>query len=111
MTTPSPSTSHSTPSRPSSPTSPTIPGLPVAILRYRVTNPGPTAAKVGIAFSIENPVNTTKDTATTRGKKPPTGAKTKFRTGQGIAGLVMSNPALAADDPMAGEFVLAARVN
>ncbi|MGB6609019.1 MAG: GH116 family glycosyl-hydrolase, partial [Acidobacteriaceae bacterium] len=34
-------------------------GLPVAILRYRVTNPGSTAAQVAIAFSIENPVNTT----------------------------------------------------
>src|ERR1700677_2240322 len=33
-------------------------GLPVAILRYRVTNPGNEAATVGIAFSIENPINT-----------------------------------------------------
>ena len=33
-------------------------GLPVAILRYRVTNGGAQAAKVSIAWSIENPVGT-----------------------------------------------------
>jgi uncharacterized protein (DUF608 family) len=31
-------------------------GLPVAILRYRVTNPGHAPAKVGIAMSLDNPV-------------------------------------------------------
>ena len=31
-------------------------GLPVAILRYRIVNPGHTSAAVGIAFSIDNPV-------------------------------------------------------
>ena len=31
-------------------------GLPVAILRYRVTNPGHVPAKAGISFSIDNPV-------------------------------------------------------
>ena len=31
-------------------------GLPVAILRYRVVNPGHASAAVGIAFSIDNPV-------------------------------------------------------
>ena len=31
-------------------------GLPVAILRYRVHNPGHSTAKVGVAFSIDNPV-------------------------------------------------------
>src|SRR5271165_5943559 len=36
-------------------------GLPVAILRYRVTNPGVVAASVGIGFSIENPVTTKGD--------------------------------------------------
>src|SRR5271154_5563721 len=39
-------------------------GLPVAILRYRVTNPGVAPAKVSIAWSIENPSGHTaaKDT-------------------------------------------------
>ena len=36
-------------------------GLPVAILRYRVTNTGSSTAKVAIAFSIDNPVNTGVD--------------------------------------------------
>jgi uncharacterized protein (DUF608 family) len=31
-------------------------GLPVAILRYRVSNPGKDKARVAIAFSLDNPV-------------------------------------------------------
>ncbi|MFZ0690197.1 MAG: GH116 family glycosyl-hydrolase [Acidobacteriaceae bacterium] len=86
-------------------------GLPVAILRYRVTNPGPTAAQVAIAFSIENPVNTTKDNGDNARQKASDGRKNEVQTGKGIIGLRMSNSALDADDPMAGELVLAARVN
>jgi non-lysosomal glucosylceramidase len=74
-------------------------GLPVAILRYRVTNPGLASAKVGIAFSIDNPVKAGDHTEEKR--------LNEFRTGQGIAGLIMTNPAVSAADPMAGEFVLA----
>ena len=44
------------PSRPFIPHEPDDSGLPVAILRYRVTNPGAAAAKVSIAWSIDNPV-------------------------------------------------------
>ncbi len=84
-------------------------GLPVAILRYRVTNPGAVAAKVGIAFSIENPVNTKEDNDNAR-LKSDAGRRNEYRAADGIAGLLMSNPGLAADDPMAGEFVLAATV-
>ena len=75
-------------------------GLPVAILRYRVTNPGHENANVGIAFSIENPVKADDKTESQR--------RNEYREGNGFAGLVMSNPGLAADDPMRGEFVLAA---
>ena len=78
-------------------------GLPAAILRYRVTNPGNAPAKVGIAFSIDNPVNA--------GDKADDKRKNEYRTGGGVAGLVMSNPGLAADDPMAGDFVLAATLD
>jgi uncharacterized protein (DUF608 family) len=85
-------------------------GLPVAILRYRVTNPGAVAAMVGIAFSIENPVNSKEENDNAR-LKSDTGRRNEYRSEKGIAGLVMSNPALAAEDPMAGEFVLAARVD
>lgn len=85
-------------------------GLPVAILRYRVTNPGAVAARVGIAFSIENPVNTKEDNDNAR-LKSDAGRRNEYRAADGITGLVMSNPGLAADDPMAGEFVLAASVD
>jgi non-lysosomal glucosylceramidase len=85
-------------------------GLPVAILRYAVTNPGHEAATVGIAFSVENPVNTKEEKDADARQKSDAGRRNEYHTERGIAGLVMSNPALAADDPMAGEFVLAVRV-
>jgi non-lysosomal glucosylceramidase len=86
-------------------------GLPVAILRYRVHNPGSVQAKVGIAFSIENPVQ-----AQSGGYWVANQPKTDTRVNEyraedgpgGLAGLVMSNPGLAAGDHLAGNFVLAA---
>jgi non-lysosomal glucosylceramidase len=86
-------------------------GLPVAILRYSVTNPGPTTAQVSIAFSIDNPVHTKVDTGGAARQKSDEGRRNEYRNENGIAGLTMSNPALAADDPMAGEVVLAARAD
>lgn len=77
-------------------------GLPATILRYRVTNPGRTTAKVSIAFSIDNPVKATDN-------PPDTGKRLNtYRSSNGLHGLIMTNPALASDDPMAGSFVLAA---
>jgi uncharacterized protein (DUF608 family) len=68
-------------------------GLPVAILRYRVTNPGPVKATVSIAFSIDNPA---------KGQNEPISGNT-------LSGLVMNCPKdLAGDDPMHGDFVLCA---
>jgi uncharacterized protein (DUF608 family) len=69
-------------------------GLPVAILRYTVTNPSARAAKVAIAWSIDNPA----------GKEGRTSA---FTQAPGIDGLQMSNPFLAKTDPLAGSFTLA----
>jgi uncharacterized protein (DUF608 family) len=73
-------------------------GLPVAILRYRVKNPHARAAKVAIAWSIDNPV----------GK--PVGKDDKrlneFRSGGDLAGLMMTNPSLADSDVMRGSFAL-----
>ena len=86
-------------------------GLPVAILRYRVTNPGVVAASVGISFSIENPVTTKGDDDDAARQKSDEGRRNEYRTGDGIVGLVMSNAALPADHPMSGEFVLAANVS
>ncbi|MGD0911333.1 MAG: GH116 family glycosyl-hydrolase [Terracidiphilus sp.] len=86
-------------------------GLPVCILRYTVTNPGHKAAAVSIAFSIENPVTTKREQDDDARQKLDNGRRNDYRTEAGIAGLVMSNSALAADDPMNGELVLAATVS
>ena len=86
-------------------------GLPVAILRYTVTNTGHRASDVSIAFSIENPVTTTREADDDARQKSDNGRRNEYRAENGLAGLVMSNSALAADDPMNGELVLAATVN
>lgn len=83
-------------------------GLPVAILRYRVTNPGTATAKVGIAFSIDNPVVAGESGLVMPAKGKYDGRQNEYRAADGIVGLTMSNPSLTRDDPMAGEFVLAA---
>ena len=79
-------------------------GLPVAILRYRVTNPRHTSAKVSIAWSLANPI---KDAAA----KPndPDTRQNAFRSNQRIAGIVMSNPSLPSDDAMQGSMALVAQ--
>jgi len=74
-------------------------GLPVAILRYRVSNPAATAADVSIAWSIDNPTGR------------PTGNDTRaneHRTSSHLDGLYMTSPDLPAADPLHGSFVLAA---
>ena len=80
-------------------------GLPVAIMRYTVKNPGRTTAKVGIAFSIENPVKpgtnrggaafAVKDARANEYKKSPQ-----------LEGLLMGNPDVPAGDPLHGTFAL-----
>ena len=74
-------------------------GLPVAILRYRVTNPGATPAKVSIAWSIENPTGRTeaKDTRVN-----------EYKSSERLAGLYMSSPELPSNDPLKGSFLLSA---
>ena len=74
-------------------------GLPVAILRYRVTNPGAAPAKVSIAWSIENPTGRTpaKDTRVN-----------EFKASDHLAGIFMSSPDLPANDALHGSFVLSA---
>ncbi len=74
-------------------------GLPVAILRYRVSNPGTSAAKVSIAWSIDNPT----------GRTPAADTRVnEHRTSAHLQGLFMSSPDLPAADPLKGSFVLAA---
>ncbi|MGH9726824.1 MAG: GH116 family glycosyl-hydrolase, partial [Candidatus Acidiferrales bacterium] len=65
-------------------------GLPVAILRYRVTNPGRVSAKVGIAFSIDNPVGANEDRRGAAAQRTNGGRQNEYRTGDGVAGLVMT---------------------
>jgi len=74
-------------------------GLPVAILRYRVSNPGAAPAKVSIAWSIDNPTGhpPNKDTRVN-----------EYKSAGQLSGIVMSSPDLPAADPLKGTFVLAA---
>ena len=70
-------------------------GWPLAILRYTIRNPNAVPARVGIAWSIENPV----------GKE---GRQAAFRQAPGLGGLYMDNPFLASADPLKGSFALCA---
>jgi len=74
-------------------------GLPCVILTYSVHNPHGAATETVIAWSISNPVGS----APTR--------KNSARSTAALNGLFMTDPSLAADDPMQGSFVLAALPN
>ena len=82
-------------------------GLPVAILRYRIRNEARSSAKVGIAFSIDNPV---------KPQLPVGGAAhsvedarvNEYREADRLKGLLMTNPSVPAGDPLQGSFALAA---
>lgn len=79
-------------------------GLPAAILRYHVRNPAHSAAKVSIAFSIDNPVKAPPLNPTHLRKDSRVN---EHRTSPQIEGLAMSNPGLAPSDPQNGTFALA----
>lgn len=82
-------------------------GLPVAILRYSVQNTASDSAKVGIAFSIDNPVlNGTTGMFASGGKQET--RTNEYRSEPSLAGVMMTNPGLAETDPMHGTFVLGA---
>ena len=84
-------------------------GLPVAILRYRVSNPGKEEASVSIAFSLDNPVGVDPRVRGGGGAaRPLASARTnEIRKASGIEGLFMTHPDVAAGSPLAGSFVLA----
>lgn len=71
-------------------------GLPCAVLTYEVRNPSATAVEVVVAWSISNPV----------GKSGS--RKNELHRSDKFSGLMMTDPSLAADDPMKGSFALAA---
>ena len=68
-------------------------GLPIAVLRYHLKNPAKAPLKVGVAFSLQNPV----------GKE---GRQANFRRAEGVAGLFMDNPFLPSADPLKGSMFL-----
>lgn len=82
-------------------------GLPVAILRYRVSNPDGATAKVSIAFSIDNPVRSQgrQDAAANASADS---RLNEFKKAGELEGLLMTNPKLLATDPLQGNFVLSA---
>ena len=88
------------------PHDPDASGLPVAILRYRVSNPAASSVSVAISFSIDNPVKAPTITDVARANEDP--RVNEYRTADQIAGLLMTNPSLSATDPMQGSFAVAA---
>ncbi len=77
-------------------------GLPIAVLRYRVNNPGPAAAKVAIVYSIDNPVGA----ASARPANKPDARVNEHRGGAALEGLLMTNPAIDRENPDNGSFAL-----
>jgi uncharacterized protein (DUF608 family) len=76
-------------------------GLPVAILRYTVTNKQSARAKVSIAYSIENLMLAA---SLRRGELDP---RVNERKSDGpLSGILMRNPTLPADHPLAGSLGL-----
>ncbi len=80
-------------------------GLPLAVLRYRVTNPGASSARVAIVWSIENPVGMERDGD--GNTKSGHGRQNDYRESGAVKGLLMKNPFLGATDPQSGTFALA----
>jgi non-lysosomal glucosylceramidase len=76
-------------------------GLPVAVLRYRVSNPQATPAAVSIAYSLENPLLTVSEPWFR-----PDPRVNEVRTAEGIQGLLMHNPSLYEDNPFVGTLGL-----
>ena len=73
-------------------------------------NPGPEAAEVVIAWSLENPVRKVIYTEDGSADVPIETVDPRVNQGRrstGIQGIVMSNPTVANDDPLKGSIVLA----
>jgi non-lysosomal glucosylceramidase len=78
--------------------------LPLAVLRYRVKNPGMRSARVSIAWAIDNPVGlgaATSEQRAAAGKRV-----NEVYQGDGWQGLRMTNPGLDSGDVLQGNFVL-----
>ena len=88
------------------PHDPDASGLPVAILRYRVSNPGRSSTAVAISFSVDNPVKA--PSRSDQARDPKDARVNEHRTADLLEGLLMTNPGVPAGDPMQGSFALAA---
>ncbi len=77
-------------------------GLPVAVLRYRVRNQHSARVTVSIAYSVENGLTT--NVAVPRGRPDPRINET--HADDRVRGLLMRNPWLATDHPLAGSLGL-----
>ncbi len=86
------------------PLAPDDSGLPLAVLRYHVSNPTGSSARVSIAYSIENPVGA-EASAGSDGQRGH-GRQNDYRKSEGVEGLLMRNPFLSPTDPEAGTFAL-----
>ncbi len=81
-------------------------GLPIAVLRYRISNPSHTPVTASVALSVENPV----EPASSKGGQafePKVTAVNEPRDKGEMKGLFMHNPGLAATDVENGTFALA----
>jgi uncharacterized protein (DUF608 family) len=78
-------------------------GLPCAVLTYEVHNPLPSAVEVAVAWVLTNPVTPSSDE-----DNKVDGRVNEVRKSAGLAGLFMTNPTLAGNDPMHGSFAVAA---
>jgi uncharacterized protein (DUF608 family) len=83
-------------------------GLPLAVLRYRVRNPGARAASVSVAWSLDNPIGPLGATVATAARpREADGRANELRRGERLVGLVMTNAKLPSEHPRKGSFCLA----
>jgi uncharacterized protein (DUF608 family) len=68
-------------------------GLPVAVLRYRIRNPGHSRVDVSLAYSLDNPMGAD-------------GRLNEHRKGERLEGLVMTNPTLEEEHPKRGSVAV-----
>src|ERR1700678_3452815 len=78
------------------PHDPDASGLPVAILRYRVSNPARSSASVAISFSIDNPVKPPSAIDVAHAVEDP--RVNEYRKLNQMEGLLMTNPSVGAGD-------------
>ncbi|HEX4771071.1 MAG TPA: GH116 family glycosyl-hydrolase [Bryobacteraceae bacterium] len=88
------------------PLDPDSSGFPVAVLRYKVRNPGAVGITASIALTIDNPIGPQASPTVQRGVGD--GRVNEFRgnPGDGLQGFLMSHSKLAATDPENGTFAL-----